>query len=276
MSGLSESFINFEHIKMENNKYASAIEIHFNPTEIEMNEIKSWLYTEDKKTGNGFYCNWNIIEPAYKKGQVVIITYHRKAIGFLMWTATSHLTARIDIAEIKPSFRNKGIGKILIEGFSEFLVEKNIYLITLDCSPINSKPIWIKLRFIEYKNIGSNGEHYESYDLYKIIIPHLNKNNDDATSNIIKMWNCSPYDVASKSPFAVWNFEFEQYTNQLRLPIIYPAYDDWTLQISVTNAIIYEGKIKSFSDQIIFNDFLIIRNIQKLNVIKSGHQGGHF
>lgn len=59
-------------------------------------------------------------------------------------------------------------------------------------------------------------------------------------------------------------------------PIIYPAYDDWTLQISVTNAIIYEGKIKSFSDQIIFNDFLIIRNIQKLNVIKSGHQGGHF
>lgn len=250
---------------MRKNIDTSVLKLNFNPTEIEVIDIKSWLQFEDKKSGEGFYCNWNIIESSFRKGQLVTIIYFGTPIGFLTWNKTSDLTAKIEITEINPSYRKKGVGKILIEGFIVFLLTKNVQVLTLECSPLSSRPIWKKLGFSEYNNFDSQLVKYESFYLYKIIVPHVQKNISAITPYVFIMWNCLPEDVGQKPPFAIWHFEYEKNTHKLRLPIIHPAHEDWALQLSIGNNIIKHGKIKSFTDEVFKDGFLIINSIMHSN-----------
>ncbi len=88
-------------------------QVTFSPTYKQVGEVEKWLITERQKTGDGFYCNWNIIKSSFENNELATISLNNKTIGFATWRLTSDKTARIEIAEVEPTNRNKGIGKIL-------------------------------------------------------------------------------------------------------------------------------------------------------------------
>lgn len=45
-------------------------EINTNPTKENLNKIKTWLIDENRKSKQGFYCNWNVIEKSFEKKRI--------------------------------------------------------------------------------------------------------------------------------------------------------------------------------------------------------------
>ena len=71
------------------------IKISFDPSIDQLCEIENWLRQEEDKYGQGFYCNWNIIERNFNKKQMVIILKGDKAIGFASWESMALLPTYI-------------------------------------------------------------------------------------------------------------------------------------------------------------------------------------
>ncbi|MEA3451526.1 MAG: hypothetical protein U9Q83_06435 [Bacteroidota bacterium] len=80
------------------------------PLKKHISEIEKWLIEERNKTGDGFYCNWNVIENAIKENRIIVLTIDDFAIGFVTYRI-DELIANIDIAEINPKYRKKEYGK---------------------------------------------------------------------------------------------------------------------------------------------------------------------
>ena len=90
----------------------ASIEVVFFPTEKHIQQIEAWLHDEEKKTNEGFYCNWNLIFEYYQKNKMLVIAEDDNAIGFVTYRTRPDNTSVIQHAEIKPTHRNKGYGKI--------------------------------------------------------------------------------------------------------------------------------------------------------------------
>lgn len=114
-------------------KFEKNMEISFKPSSVHIAEIDIWLKEEEKKSHKGFYCNWNVIQSAYK-GRMAVILVDKKSIGFLIWH-TSGQAATIDIMEIHPLFRRQGYGRSLIENVSKYSWNTEYLLLNWSASP---------------------------------------------------------------------------------------------------------------------------------------------
>ncbi|HNP98507.1 MAG TPA: GNAT family N-acetyltransferase [Bacteroidia bacterium] len=242
------------------------IQVSFSPTINQIDEIEKWLIAERKKTGEGFYCNWNIIKSLFQKNQLAAITHNKKAIGFATWSYTSDLTARIDIVEIKPTYRNKGIGRALIMRLFHFLKERNICVVGLQCSPSNSEVVWKRLGFIDFPG---NPEKYGFYidedkRLYTMLIPPLQPSHDHESYETIELWKDEPYRTKDIQPTYKWHIVFKNGTRELLKPIIQPGHYDWRIRWQIKDKIIVDNKVKRFGNEIDFGNFIIIKELPNL------------
>lgn len=57
-------------------------QISFSPTNKQLDEIEGWLKAERQKTGEGFYCNWNVIKHSFEKNRLLTISLNNKTVGF--------------------------------------------------------------------------------------------------------------------------------------------------------------------------------------------------
>ena len=117
-----------------------------NPTEKHLAHIKNWLIEEWNKTNSGFYCHWNIIEDKFAKNNISVITENDFAIGFVVYRIYE-FQAVIDITEIKPTEREKGIARKLISETLDYFKQKGVLVCELFCSPENSEPFWKRIGF---------------------------------------------------------------------------------------------------------------------------------
>lgn len=241
------------------------INISFKPTNDQLAEIKKWLIEEEKRTGDGFYCNWEIIESSFAKKNLATISQDEKTIGFITWYNNSNHTSRIDIIEIKPTHRSKGLGKILISKLLEKLRSKIIYAVKLECAPSYSEPIWRHLGFIDFP------EHRflwnrQNKELYKILIPHLETQKLINAVECIELWNDESFGNQSLNSKWKWQLVFKEGTRELVRPIIHPCHDDWRIKWTLNGATIRDDKVKYFDKQVKnFGDFLIINRMPKRN-----------
>ena len=240
---------------------ADAYEIFFLPTDKQVGEIEKWLIAESKKTGDGFYCNWTIIKSSFHKNELIVISFNNKTVGFATWRLTSEKTARIEIAEIKPKFRKKGIGKKLITELLIFLNDKNICVVDLQCSPENSAPIWKRLGFLDFSGPPEkyNFNPGDNKKLYTILTKHLQASTGQNIGETIELWDDEPY-ITDKNtlPKYVWNLEFIEGTRKLSNPIIHPAHHKWRICWKVNGKTVKDDKINRFVTKIDFGTFIII------------------
>ena len=94
------------------------------PTQFDLEKIEKWLIEENKKFNEGFYCNWTIIEKAFKNNELVTLDFKERPIGFLVWSK-SEIYAEIDILEIKPEHRKKELDNIFLRKFRSILNKKD-------------------------------------------------------------------------------------------------------------------------------------------------------
>jgi predicted GNAT family acetyltransferase len=236
-------------------------QVIFSPTNKQVDEIEKWLIAEKKETGNGFYCNWNIIESSFYKNELVTISYNNKTIGFATWRLTTDKTARIEIAEVKPTHRKKGFGKKLTNQLLNFLKDKGACVVDLQCAPETSEPIWKRLGFVEFPDPSKN--YNFNYDgdkkLYMILSEHLPTSSVQRADETIELWNDEPYTTDENTPPTyLWNIDFIDGTRKLSKPIIHPAHYDWRLRWKINGKTIKDDKVKRFKTEIYFGDFIII------------------
>ncbi len=115
-------------------------------TEAHLREMLSWLKQEQRETGEGFYCNREIIIESQKQEKVWCAVVHSMVVGFVV---QNRMTAgsSIDILEVMPQSRGQGFGKILALGAIERLFKSGAEFITVQCAPRESEPFWKSLGF---------------------------------------------------------------------------------------------------------------------------------
>ena len=231
-------------------------QLNLSPIQSDLKEIGKWLIQENKTSGNGFYCNWNIIEKAFRNKKLITLNHYNLPIGFLVWSK-GEIYVEIDIMEIKPENRNSGIGKYFFNQTATFFKEEGFLAIKLFCSPSESEKFWKKMNFIKFPDRG-----YSESDLtyYKPLIENeqTTKKNSE---NKIELWNVEPYQVKNHEPKWIW--EINENSNKLILPIIQPCNCNWNLRLTKKGKQIKEAKVKYFSEKnrIEYSPFLLITEL---------------
>lgn len=228
------------------------MKLQINPNSIQLEEIKQWLIEENKSSNQGFFCNWNIIQNAFKEKRFCVCEVEGKAIGFISWTGYDFYV-EIDIMEIHPTYRNKGIGRTFYNKVEDFFRSKDCKAIELFCAPVESENFWKKMNFIKFPNRG-----YSEPELkyYKPLIDTNTLIKVD-TLNRIELWDVEPYQRNDHKPRWTWEIKENQ------KPILQPCNSNWNLRLTINGEKIKEDKVKYFSPdrEIQIGSFLYIETL---------------
>jgi GNAT superfamily N-acetyltransferase len=239
------------------------LEIDFKPTKEHLNTIKAWLIEEREKSGEGFFCNWEVITDAFAKKTMVLIYKSKSPIGFLTWFDWGAVTT-IQIAEIKPGLRRMGYGRLLAEFFFSKMTQQGVVALNLHCQPTKSEKVWKKLGFKEYPNVRDFEDFHDEdgKHLYKILVPHLKPSSPKENNERIELWSVEPYQTTNNPPLWQWYPKFEKNNRTLVKPIIFPGKRDWNIRWTKEGKIMIDDKVKRFGKmEIDFCNFIIITQL---------------
>ncbi len=139
------------------------------PTTLHLKQVYDWLVAEDRDSGQGFLCNWEIIQSSFDEGYVWFAERNSVAIAFLVWHGIGK-HAGISILEVHPSFRRKRIGKALAESILNKFKMDGVRRVKIHSKPTSSEPFWLSLGFREDEEHiceRINGVPKEDLYLYK-------------------------------------------------------------------------------------------------------------
>lgn len=233
--------------------------VTFTPTDQQVNEIEKWLIEERDSSNEGFYCNWTIIKSFFKRGELAVLIVENNPIGFCCWRKTSELSGQINIFEIKPDFRGKGLGTLFAKELEKLFVSKNVCVIDLQCVPAESEEFWKKHSFID---VPFNIRYWDNQTkhLFKKLLPSLPEVSTHNGSNYIEIWDTEP--IYTKHKESTWKWDINSDTGKLPLPIIQPCEKDWRIKLVTNNKIIIDDKIKRFGNlEIDFGPYAIITQL---------------
>jgi GNAT superfamily N-acetyltransferase len=214
----------------------------FSPTESDLREIEKWLIDEMNKTDEGFYCNWNIIEDSFHSHELYILKSGNKSIGFISWSDLDEYFA-IDIMEIKPNYRKKGIGSYFFKKVETELKKTNKLAIKLFCEPRSSIYFWRKQEFIQFP-YRDYSEH--ELTLYKPLIETTKMTNSPDNLNKLELWDVEPHLADRHTPRWCWNIELNE--GILKNPILQVCNPNWNLCWTKNGKIVKQDKVKYFSN----------------------------
>jgi len=243
------------NIRIMKNEY----NLNLFPSESDLSEIKDWLIEEDSRYNEGFYCNWNIIEKSFHRGEVISFKLNKKIIGFVAWSR-GNIYVDIDIMEIHYDYRKNGLGRIFLKKIENIFREKGYLAIELFCEPRESEHFWKKMGFIKFPERG-----YSESDLtfYKPLIEVFETTEILNNNNILELWDVEPYLSHKKKPRWIWNIEIKD--GKLLKPIIQPCNVNWNVRWTKNGEIIKEDKVKYFSrdNSIEFSPFMYVERLNK-------------
>jgi GNAT superfamily N-acetyltransferase len=235
----------------------NSIKVHYVIEKSELNEIENWLKEELLTSKNGFYHNWTMITKSYSENRMAILKNKENVIGYTIWRI-GDIHIEIDIFEIKPIFRKKGIGKYFINEISEYFKKKNFLALKLFCEPKESESFWKKMGFIKFPERG-----YSESELtfFKPLIIVNKSQTNVGENNKLELWNLEPYKVKDSKPKWIWNIDESNF-----IPILHPCNSNWNIRWTKNGKIIKDDKVKYFThknNQIEFSPFIYIEKLIK-------------
>ena len=118
------------------------------PTEAHLKDLYRWLKAEQIASGEGFFCNWNIIESSFSEDKLYIVESGSRAVALLVkWQFSSNFG--IDILTVEPRYRGSGIGRYLATGLIDEAKSENAEKISIQCMPTSSEAFWKSIGFTE-------------------------------------------------------------------------------------------------------------------------------
>ncbi|HBL77033.1 MAG: hypothetical protein A2W90_19320 [Bacteroidetes bacterium GWF2_42_66] len=195
-----------------------------NPTLQHLEEIKKWLQKEDNSSNEGFFCQMDTIENSFRKNRLIVIAKDNVAIGFLTFYYSDHIV-NIEIAEVKPSERKRGIGKLLLQDSFGKFIKDGMLVAQLFCSPASSEKIWKRMGFNNFPDeIIKESRIY----LYQILVKTAEFCTHDNETELIELWDFEDYSN-ELPPKWRWEVKRQEKSNKLVKPIIHPCSDKWSV-----------------------------------------------
>lgn len=251
------------------------IKISFKPKQKHLDEIAEWMVDEKKIpiTNNG---NWSSIVSAFEKKNLVIATHKNKTVGFYT-LSNCDLSVSVSVAEVKPDYRKKGIGKLILDEIINNYANKEVYALYLFCAPRSSHKIWKKLGFNYYPNNSDNDRFQKNttifdkdygkdkIEMYKIIKPYLKPRKNVSDKNeIIEIWNNHPHYTEDENPTWTWNLKYTKQTNKLEKPIVHFGFYKWRIRWRKGNEIYKDCKYENFDRNNEEFNCMIIKEMPKI------------
>lgn len=231
-------------------------------------QITSWLRAESESSQCGFYCNLAVINKAFIEKDIFCVTVKDKAIGFAVYT-THRCTARIEIAEVCPSYRGFGAGKFLVENCLQALAKRDIRVVDLECEPKSSESFWQHMSFSRIPDEILQG--YSQYNKpIRMFRPTCQTQNQkcfhDTSENTIELFDCKMWECQGREPRWSWPVRTVNDTVILDKPIIHPAHRDWCVRWKKEDRTMKEDKVKYFCNDL-FNcgNYLIITQLPQIS-----------
>lgn len=240
------------------------LKISFNPKQKHLDEIAKWMVDEKELpiSSNG---NFSSIRDAFENKNLVVATSEGKTVGFYaLWKCG--LTISISVAETKPNYRKKGVGRFMLEEIIKKYEKKEIYAFYLRCSPESSQKIWKKLGF-QYCPDNSKKNRSEIW-MYKIIKPYLKPNrlNTKIGNETIEIWNDKSGNKNDESPTWIWNLKYIKNTRTLIKPIVHFGHVRWRIRWRKENETLKDCEYQYFN---IKNELAACMIIKELPELKS-------
>lgn len=120
--------------------------------------IEAWLRDEREQTGEGFFCNWNIIADLFGRQEMFVVDAAGDPVAFLANEGAHHL-----IAEVRPDRRGRGYGRMIAKAMVEQSAARGLSVIEIDCAPETSVSFWTKMGFTPVRSRRGNGGGVYAY-----------------------------------------------------------------------------------------------------------------
>jgi len=112
----------------------------------DLKQLLAWLYLEQQEREEGFFCNAPIIREALKTDELFCAVVGSEVLGFVIHTRKL-VGSSIDILEVHPRYRGRGIGSSLAVDAVDRLLKQQAEFISVQCAPKSSASFWERLGF---------------------------------------------------------------------------------------------------------------------------------
>jgi GNAT superfamily N-acetyltransferase len=105
-------------------------------------DVRRWLEREEHETGEGFFCNMEIIEAIHKEGMLDVFVIESETVAFVAdgWNGPN-------IVEVRPEFRGRGLGRQAAEHALQRAFDRGNAVVQIQCAPYASIHFWQKMGF---------------------------------------------------------------------------------------------------------------------------------
>ena len=128
-------------------------------------EILRWLEDEDRKSGEGFYCNRNVITRCFNESRLHCLTEEQQVVAFAVFKKYG-VGSEIGILEVHPASRGRGLGTILATHLFGHLRGLGATSVEVECAPESSEIFW---RAMGFKNMP-NAERHSAISLHRSLL----------------------------------------------------------------------------------------------------------
>lgn len=234
------------------------------PNLYKLNQIKEWLEEEYNALGTGFWVNWPIIKNRFSQKKLCCVISKGIVLGFCTYHIIDSI-AYIEVMEVHPKYRQKGIGRYLVKSLIHYLRKLNVLIVELESNPIDSLSFWYSLDFKDLPKETKMNEYEKKQNLlYKVLVPSLEVANPNKQIKVA-LWNVDFHSQASTTIEASWVWGSDK--EELDIPIIYPANRNWKLMITNDDVILFCGQIRELNYHFptyTTSNYLIIKELNKI------------
>lgn len=200
-----------------------------------------WVSTEHQGIARGFYCNLSIIQKAHAEGRLSCIVAAGECIAFVSYNNWSPVV-RLDIVEVHPKHRGKGVGRLLVEKFIEDRLSNGDVAAEVECVPWDSHYFWQKLGFLEIpEGVDTNHYFYERLKLYRPL--HPKRDPLSPGEHRFELWDKPVWEVGNS--LARWEWAVTSEHGEIHPPLIHPSNKEWKFRWCIAGTVQFEGSVKS-------------------------------
>jgi hypothetical protein len=221
------------------------IKISFTNNNIQLNEVQRWLLSDDTEGHTSFYCNFDIIQKAWRSNRLATVSVDGAVVGFVCWDANEDLIARICIINIRHAHRRNGLGTMLLNRLFSHFVTSDICIVELSPKPVTAEPFWKRMGFNKYPSdwLGENGnDPCCLYSHYKIIVPIMPEMSNPS-SRYIELINTKSW-LPIPNRDLKWDLNPMDSSTPSLLPIISPANLKWVVRLVQNDEPIFEAEVR--------------------------------
>lgn len=118
-------------------------------TATDLPEVLGWLKEEREATGEGFYCNKEVIENSFARGEGLCAIENGSIVGFAVIQMFSD-GGDVHIIEAHPSARLQRIGTQLLQAAVEVLRGQGAHYIDVECTSPEGETLCRRHGFEDY------------------------------------------------------------------------------------------------------------------------------